>query len=45
MNEATEAGLAKDLPALMGKAGVPGLSIAVIRGGENGVDGELRCSK
>src|ERR1700721_3285481 len=34
MNEATESGLAKDLPALMGKAGVPGLSIAVIRGGK-----------
>jgi CubicO group peptidase (beta-lactamase class C family) len=32
MNPATEAGLAKDIPALMEKAGVPGLSIAVIRG-------------
>jgi CubicO group peptidase (beta-lactamase class C family) len=34
MNAATEAGLAKDIPALMEKAGVPGLSIAVIRGGK-----------
>ena len=31
MNAATEARLAKDIPALMEKAGVPGLSIAVIR--------------
>src|ERR1700722_19703650 len=34
MNEATEAALAKDIPVLMEKAGVPGLSIAVIRGGK-----------
>ena len=34
MNAATEAVLAKDIPALMEKAGVPGLSIAVIRGGK-----------
>jgi CubicO group peptidase (beta-lactamase class C family) len=34
MNAATEAGLAKDIPALMEKAGVPGLSIAVIRDGK-----------
>ena len=34
MNAATEAGLAKDIPTLMEKAGVPGLSIAVIRGGK-----------
>jgi CubicO group peptidase (beta-lactamase class C family) len=34
MNAATEARLGKDIPALMEKAGVPGLSIAVIRGGK-----------
>lgn len=34
MNAATEAGLAKDIPTLMEKGGVPGLSIAVIRGGK-----------
>lgn len=34
MNATTEAGLKKDIPALMEKAGVPGLSIAVIRGGK-----------
>jgi CubicO group peptidase (beta-lactamase class C family) len=34
MTAATEAGLATDIPALMEKAGVPGLSIAVIRGGK-----------
>lgn len=34
INAATEAGLAKDIPALMEKAGVPGLSIAVIRDGK-----------
>src|SRR5579863_37794 len=34
MNAATEAGLAKDIPTLMEKAGVPGLSIAVIRDGK-----------
>jgi CubicO group peptidase (beta-lactamase class C family) len=33
MNATTEARLEKDIPALMEKAGVPGLSIAVIRGG------------
>jgi CubicO group peptidase (beta-lactamase class C family) len=32
MNAAREARLKKDIPALMEKAGVPGLSIAVIRG-------------
>jgi CubicO group peptidase (beta-lactamase class C family) len=34
MNAATEAPLGKDIPALMEKAGVPGLSIAVIRDGK-----------
>ncbi len=34
MNASTESALAKDIPALMEKAGVPGLSIAVIRGGK-----------
>jgi CubicO group peptidase (beta-lactamase class C family) len=34
MNAATEAALAKDIPALMEKAGVPGLSVAVIRDGK-----------
>src|ERR1700723_2891728 len=34
MNAATEAVLAKDIPALMEKAGVPGLSVAVIRKGK-----------
>jgi CubicO group peptidase (beta-lactamase class C family) len=34
MNAATEAGLKRDIPVLMEKAGVPGLSIAVIRGGK-----------
>jgi CubicO group peptidase (beta-lactamase class C family) len=34
MNAATEARLAKDIPALMEKAGVPGLSVAVIRDGK-----------
>jgi CubicO group peptidase (beta-lactamase class C family) len=34
MNAATEARLATDIPVLMQKAGVPGLSIAVIRGGK-----------
>jgi CubicO group peptidase (beta-lactamase class C family) len=34
MNAATEARLGKDIPALMEKSGVPGLSIAVIRGGK-----------
>lgn len=34
MNASTEARLAKDIPALMEKAGVPGLSIAVIRRGK-----------
>jgi CubicO group peptidase (beta-lactamase class C family) len=34
VNAATEARLEKDIPALMQKAGVPGLSIAVIRGGK-----------
>jgi CubicO group peptidase (beta-lactamase class C family) len=34
MNATTEADLAKDIPALMEKAGVPGLSIAVIRRGK-----------
>jgi CubicO group peptidase (beta-lactamase class C family) len=34
INAATEAQLQKDIPALMEKAVVPGLSIAVIRGGE-----------
>jgi CubicO group peptidase (beta-lactamase class C family) len=33
MNAATEAQLETDIPALMDKAGVPGLSIAAIRGG------------
>jgi len=33
VNAATEARLEKDIPALMEKAGVPGLSIAVIRSG------------
>lgn len=34
MNAATEARLGADIPALMQKAGVPGLSIAVIRSGK-----------
>jgi CubicO group peptidase (beta-lactamase class C family) len=34
MNAATESRLEKDIPALMEKAGVPGLSIAVIRDGK-----------
>ncbi len=34
MNSATEASLEKHIPALMEKAGIPGLSIAVIRGGK-----------
>jgi CubicO group peptidase (beta-lactamase class C family) len=34
MNATTEAQLEKDIPALMEKAGVPGLSIAVIRSGK-----------
>ena len=34
MNAAAEARLEKDIPALMEKAGVPGLSIAVIRDGK-----------
>jgi CubicO group peptidase (beta-lactamase class C family) len=34
MNAAAEARLGKDIPALMEKAGVPGLSIAVIRSGK-----------
>ena len=34
MNAATETRLDKDIPALMAKAGVPGLAIAVIRNGE-----------
>jgi len=34
LNAASEARLEKDIPALMEKAGVPGLSIAVIRGGK-----------
>ena len=34
VNAATEARLEKDIPALMEKAGVPGLSIAVIRSGK-----------
>ncbi len=34
MNSTTEAQLARDIPALMAKAGVPGLSIAVIRDGK-----------
>jgi CubicO group peptidase (beta-lactamase class C family) len=34
MNAAAEARLERDIPVLMEKAGVPGLSIAVIRGGE-----------
>jgi CubicO group peptidase (beta-lactamase class C family) len=34
MNASTEAQLEKDIPALMEKAGVPGLSIAVIRSGK-----------
>jgi CubicO group peptidase (beta-lactamase class C family) len=34
MNAATEARLATDIPVLMQKAGVPGLSIAVIRNGK-----------
>jgi CubicO group peptidase (beta-lactamase class C family) len=34
MNAGTEARLEKDIPALMEKAGVPGLSIAVIRSGK-----------
>lgn len=34
MNATTEAGLKKDIPLLMEKAGVPGLSIAIIRGGK-----------
>ena len=33
MNAATEAHLQTDIPALMEKAGMPGLSIAVIRDG------------
>jgi CubicO group peptidase (beta-lactamase class C family) len=34
LNAAIEAQLEKDIPALMEKAGVPGLSIAVIRSGK-----------
>jgi CubicO group peptidase (beta-lactamase class C family) len=34
MNVSTEAQLEKDIPALMEKSGVPGLSMAVIRGGK-----------
>jgi CubicO group peptidase (beta-lactamase class C family) len=34
INSATEAKLSTDIPALMEKAGIPGLSIAVIRGGK-----------
>src|SRR5579863_3293913 len=34
MNASTEARLEKDIPALMRKSGVPGLSITVIRGGK-----------
>jgi CubicO group peptidase (beta-lactamase class C family) len=34
MNNTTESRLEKDIPALMEKAGVPGLSIAVIRDGK-----------
>jgi CubicO group peptidase (beta-lactamase class C family) len=34
MNAATQAQLRKDIPVLMEKAGVPGLSIAAIRGGK-----------
>jgi CubicO group peptidase (beta-lactamase class C family) len=41
MNAATEAALAKDIPALMEKAGVPGLSIAVIRDGKTAWTGNF----
>ncbi len=34
MNSATESRLEKDIPDLMEKAGVPGLSVAIIRGGK-----------
>ena len=41
LNAAKEAALAKDIPALMEKAGVPGLSIAVIRGGKTAWTGNF----
>ncbi len=41
INAATEARLAKDIPALMEKAGVPGLSIAIIRGGKTAWTGSF----
>jgi CubicO group peptidase (beta-lactamase class C family) len=41
MNAATEAALARNIPALMEKAGVPGLSIAVIRDGKTAWTGNF----
>ena len=41
MNAATESRLQKDIPSLMEKAGVPGLSIAVIRDGKTAWTGSF----